>query len=56
MITYCDCTNDRCMMCCTHATPDELGILACEEDDAGNWWVYCNKCDCWTEHPPLIDR
>lgn len=21
------------------------------DKDFTEWWVYCKKCDCWTEHP-----
>lgn len=24
-----------------------------EEDKEGDFWTYCERCDCWTSHPPL---
>lgn len=39
--------NLICMLC--GKSPDALT----EEDEYGNWWIYCKACDCWTEHPPV---
>jgi hypothetical protein len=38
-----------CMMCC-----QPVGD-AYEQDRDGTEWVYCRKCDCWTEHPPAAE-
>lgn len=35
-----------CMMC------GEAPNAIAEQDEYGSWWIYCKKCDCWTEHPP----
>ena len=42
-----------CMMCGNEATdayeytPPGESIL----NERGPYWVYCLKCDCWTEYP-----
>ena len=41
-----------CMLCGKEAddgyeyTPSTGNV-----DEGGPHWVYCRKCDCWTEHP-----
>lgn len=43
----------KCMICGEEAvdgyeyTPRNSSIV----DPGGPHWVYCRKCDCWTEHP-----
>ena len=39
-----------CMMCGKEVCDQPAGSP--EEDEYGNWWTYCRKCDTWTSHPP----
>lgn len=46
-----------CMMCFQEPQADEFGYTApIEEDEYGDAWSYCRKCDCWTSHPPITPR
>jgi len=40
--------SDICMMCFDRALD---GIDLSQWHTDGISWVYCAKCDCWTEHP-----
>ena len=41
-----------CMICGLSPEPDEFGYgPPIEEEEDGDWCVYCRSCDCWTSHP-----
>lgn len=43
-----------CQLCCKEPVPDEFGFgPPTEQDQYGDWWVYCRDCDSWTSHPDI---
>lgn len=45
--------DDVCMMCCKsdRIVASETSNDGWMDDGKEDFWVYCDRCDCWTSHP-----